>query len=368
VISSLYVRNGSKAVIRGSRLNVHADQGAGVRASLILLFAIVASISQPAASNAAGVDRSHANQPIMLDAKGDVVRFYGVPTNLTPAGLKRLPYRYKVGHFSAEGDKYTFYTIRAQGGVDVKVQFDHGRLDSARTSSPNAVGPKSVGVGSLLSAVKAAWPKGHLNYGVEENEAYVSYQTEEPGFSSSVMYYFDPKDMPPKAFDRDYQTSQSIDIPNIAVKTIGIFPRRFAEENYDFLSVTTGPCAPKNGIMVGPNQRLVCKRLTQPLRYRGTWLVGSKTSLFTPSGSSCIDAKSSANCAQLLNAKDALASAIRRDSSWACLKMYRVEFIGRRNVLPNVDPAYRITVDELLAYWPLPDPPHKPDECGNPPD
>jgi hypothetical protein len=339
-----------------------------VRASLILLFAIVVSMSLPPAANAADVDGGNAKQNVTLDTKGDIVRFYGVPMNLTPAGLKRVPYRYKVGHYSAEGDTYTFYTIRAQDGIDVKVQFDKGKLISASTSSPKAIGPKGVAVGSLLSAVKAAWPKGHLHYGIEENEAYVSYQTEEPGFSSNVMYYFDPKNMPPKAFDRDYHTSQSIDVPNIAVKTIGIFPRRFVEENYGFLSVTTGPCAAKNGTLVSPKQRLACKRLTPSRRYRGTWLVGSKTSFFSPTDSSCVGAKSPANCAQLLDDKDALASAIRRDSSWACLKMYRIEFIGRRNVLPNVDPAYRIRIDELLGYWPLPDPPLKPDECGNPPD
>ena len=302
---------------------------------------------------------TEGNSRVQLNVKGDIVRFYGIPTNLTPAGLKRLPYRYKVGHRYAEGDRYTFYTIRAQDAVDVEVSFHTGRLDGISTSSRNAVGPKGIGVGSLLSDVKAAWPEGRLNYGVEENQAFVVFHPE-PGFTG-ITYYFDPKDMPSQAFDRDYRKSRDIAVPDIRVKSIGYLPPRFPEEDYSFLAVTDGPCVPKIGTRVKPEQQAICNRMTPMRRYRGTWLVGFETSLFAPIGRpSCAVPTSLEKCAEL--AGDLY---FRPHSRWACPKLYRLEFIGHRNVLPASVPPYRITVDEVLAYSPLPDPPHEPGECDN---
>lgn len=332
-----------------------------MRNLLALLLASAAATSMQHTVPPARGRATPAKDWVVVDEKGDVARFYGVPMNLTPASLKRLRYRYKIGHYSAEGDTYTLYTIRAEGGVEVEVQFDKGRLSSARTSSPNAVGPNGVGVGSPLSAVKAAWPKGRVSYGVQENQAYVTFEAAEPGFMPNVYFYFDPKDMPAHAFDRDHRQARAdIEAPqNIRVKAIGIFPRELPEETYDFLAVTTGPCVPKIGVRTDPRQLLACKRMTPKRRYRGTWLVGFETSLFAPAEkSSCADAKALANCAELVGNLY-----FRPHSRRACPKLYRLEFIGHRNALPGTDPAYRITVDEVLAYQPLPDPPHQPGEC-----
>lgn len=335
-----------------------------MRISLAALIVMAsASAGQPALE--AQGEAPSTESGAMLDAKGDVARFYGVPMNLTPTGLKRLPFRYRIRHYSSEGDTYAFYTIRAQGGVEVEVQFDRGRLSTAKTSSPNAIGPKGVGVGSPLSAVKAAWPEGRLRYGVQENRPYVSFSAAEPGFMPNVMYYFDPKDMPPAAFDAAYRnTPVIIEVPeNIRVKTIGIFPHEFPEEAYDFFAVTSGPCVPKIGVSIGPKQRAACDKMTEPKRFRGTWLVGFETSLFSPIGKpSCTEAEALASCAELLIDHSEAIKTYRPWSRWACPKLYRIEFVGRRNVLPGFGP-YKITVDDVLASWPLPDPPHEPGEC-----
>ena len=42
-----------------------------------------------------------------------------------------------------------------------------------------------------------------------------------------------------------------------------------SEENYDFLSVTEGPCIPKIGVGIEPKYAAECKRMTEPRRYRG---------------------------------------------------------------------------------------------------
>ncbi len=152
---------------------------------------------------------------VVVDAKGNVARFYGVPINLTISGLKRLPYRVKMGHGYAEGDRFATASINADDGVQVKVSFGPDRkLYGAGTVSPNAIGPKGISVGSLLSDVRSAWPAGKLIYGVEENQAIVTFIT-----GTNVMYSFDPKDMPPATFLN--RGSVKV-IPNIRVQSIRI--------------------------------------------------------------------------------------------------------------------------------------------------
>jgi hypothetical protein len=151
-----------------------------------------------------------------FDSRGNIARFYGVPMRLSISELKHLPYHVKMGHAYAEGDSYSTATIDAHDGVQVLVSFGPDKqLYYAETASSQAVGPKGVGVGSLLSAVRASWPAGRLIYGVEENEAFVTFMT-----GANVLYLFDPEDMPPRTFvDR----GSVRDVPNIRVRRIRVF-------------------------------------------------------------------------------------------------------------------------------------------------
>ena len=317
-----------------------------------ILFATLAAAG--AASRAAP---SPATNPVVLDAKGDVARFYGIPMKLTLPGLQH--YRYKVGHFSAEGDTYTFYTIHAQGGVEVDVQFDHGRLSSVRTSSPNALGPRGIGVGSPLSAVEAAWPEGSVTFGIMEHDTYVTFPAAEPGFMPNVYYYFDPNDMPPHAYEGEIWRKQADKVvpKTIRVKSIGIFPYEFPEATYDFLQDTTGPCAAE-----APKPSVSCKALTPKRRYRGTLYAFGDTFLFAPVGKPpCKGDGPEPNCVAVEGN-----IWIRGDYDAQCPRLYQLEFIGRRNASPGANPAYRIKVDYILGYQELDDLPKQPASCARP--
>jgi len=116
-------------------------------------------------------------------------------------------------------------------------------------------------------------------------------------------------------------------------------------ENYEFLAVTDGPCIPKIGVGIEPKYMTECQRTTEPRRYRGTWLVGFETSLFTPEGKqNCWETKS-LGCAELRG------EVLPWPSRDACpqTQKFELEFIGRRNVLPGFDPAYTIGVEKLIS-------------------
>ncbi len=327
---------------------------------LAALFTSVAAAGVALTASATPTRPMPTKSPVIVDAKGDVVRFYGVPMNLKPSDLKR--YRYKVGHGSSEGIPYTFYTLQAEEGVKVKVQFHKGKLSSVTTSSPNAIGPRGVGVGSALSAVKAAWPEGSVSYGIIENESYVTFEAAEPGFMPNVDYYFDPKDMPPHAFDHFYDYAKPfvrVEVPEkIRVKTIGIFPREFPEETYDFLAMTNGPCVQE----IKAIMRTACERMTPKRRYRGTLFASGQTFLFAPAGHPpCAGEGGQAGCVAVEGNMW-----IRPDYDAQCPRLYRLELVGRRNVLPRANPTYRIMVDEIVAYQELDGPPNEPANCTRP--
>lgn len=159
-----------------------------------------------------------ARTAVVLDSKGNVRSFYGVPLTLTQSTLKRLPFRVRTGHYHSEGTEYTKYTITAQNGIQVEVEFrDDGKLYGAETRTANAVGPKGIGVGSTLADVTRAWPGGMLRYG-SAHGPYVTYLT-----GTNVLLRFDPNDMPPGAFDLE----RPYDFPvpdNIKVEKISIYP------------------------------------------------------------------------------------------------------------------------------------------------
>ena len=185
-----------------------------VAAAMISAALVIAAPSSPSEPSPT------TNNRILLDANGYVSEFYGVPMDLKLSDLKH--YRHKADQLFSEGEPYTVYTIKAEEGVVVELSFDSERLSWVNTSSPNAIGPKGIGVGSLLSQVKAAWPEGKLFYGVEENTAFVAYNTS-PREDDPVMYWFRPEDMPPEAFDRS-RGNREIDVPDITVVKMGISP------------------------------------------------------------------------------------------------------------------------------------------------
>jgi hypothetical protein len=127
------------------------------------------------------------------------------------------------------------------------------------------------------------------------------------------------------------------------------------EENYDFLSVTGGPCVP----YTERKDRTDCGRMTEQRRYRGTWFVAFETSVFTPIGrQGCFDTDV-VDCAELEG------KALPWPSRWACPRLFEVEFVGRRNVWPGFyyGSEYKIVVDKLISAKRLPDPSHEPGEC-----
>lgn len=154
-----------------------------------------------------------ANGNVRVDSGNNVTSFYGVPVDLTISGLKKLPFPKKRGLDNGEGSREPIYTITAKNRVQIKVKFDGDKLYLAETDSRNAVGPRNIGIGSQLSDVKAAWPMGKFIYGAEDG-GFATYVT-----GTNVLYLFDPRDLPPKAFA---VPRQEVEIPNLRVQKIRI--------------------------------------------------------------------------------------------------------------------------------------------------
>lgn len=156
----------------------------------------------------------------IVDSNANVSSFYGIPIDLTVRGSKRLPYRVKIRRWFSEeaGEHYSTAEIIAKDGVELDVSFDSkGRLYQISTRSPGAVGRKGIRIGSPLSEVRAAWPNGKLSYGSSTHGTFVSFST-----GTNVTYSFDYKDMPPELI---YQNRKDIEVPDIRVRGIHIYPR-----------------------------------------------------------------------------------------------------------------------------------------------
>ena len=156
---------------------------------------------------------------VIVDSAKNVASFYGIPAKLTISGLSQLRFPVKTRFEAGEDDPYPVYAITAEDGVEVEVTFDDdGKLYGADTASSNAVGPNGIGVGSSLSAVKAAWPNGVLLFDNEDG-AFATYVT-----GTNILFRFDPRDLPSGAFDRD--RPKDFEVPNdIKVQRISIYPR-----------------------------------------------------------------------------------------------------------------------------------------------
>ena len=132
-----------------------------------------------------------------------------------------------------------------------------------------------------------------------------------------------------------------------------IDPSKVPEEDYSFLSVADGHCIPKLGAKLIPEREAECRRMTEPRRYRGTWLVAFETSFFIPAGKpNCIEGVTLDYCPDLiLEGKD-----LPWPRRLSCARMFEVDFLGRRSVWPGSEMNYRLVVDRLISAKRLPDP------------
>lgn len=322
----------------------------------ILLGVMLAAVALPPLP--AVIPKASDGRQVTFDAAPDLQHFYGIPLNLTFNQLKRLPYRVKTETAFFEEERYTRYFITAERKAQVEVFFDaQNRLTGLSTDSPIAVGPKGIGVGSRLSAVKSAWPEGRLFYGVEENRAFVSYRT-----NADISYYFDPKEMPAQAFDWDWEKSRAIEVPNIRVKSMSLDLSHIPNADYGFLSLPAELCAASAG--AESRQIPECKRLTEPRRFRGTVVADKQNAFFAPVGKPiCVHGKPSANCHRVIGKADDTLMLIQPTMPAACPEASQVTLIGRPRSLPDPDGGYAIEVDEVYSLWGLPKPPHEQGTC-----
>jgi len=107
----------------------------------------------------------------------------------------------------------------------------------------------------------------------------------------------------------------------------------------------------------GPDPRFAseCGRLSGPLRWHGTWSVESEGSDFMPEGGLTCPRSLSSPCSIAIEGK-----ALPWPGRWACPRHFKIEFIGRRSLLPGPYGSfgmtqYRIVVDRLISAKRLPD-------------
>lgn len=227
-------------------------------------------IGAAAIALASPTEAAPAPAPVVVDSQGNVARFYGIPIDVTRASLERLHLpvttRYESAAEARDGDPSPIYTVTAANGIEVELIFEQdGKLYEARTRSPNALGPKQVGVGSTLANVKSAWPAGEFFFGFADG-AYVTYAT-----GTNVILRFNPDDMPPGAFNHD--RPWDFPVPDgIKVRSMSISPhaiRVSASKAYKPLGLS------RNSSTIEDGKRNVLYRLDVerlgPASVRLTW-------------------------------------------------------------------------------------------------
>lgn len=98
-----------------------------------------------------------------------------------------------------------------------------------------------------------------------------------------------------------------------------------------------------------------CAEMTQQGLYRGRWLVGFETSFFAPTGVEFCGQTSRGSGGCIFLTGDVLPWPGR----WDCSRIYELEFVGRRNVLPGLYggySAYKIVAERLISAKRLRDP------------
>ena len=153
----------------------------------------------------------------VVEEKGVVREFYGVPLDLTIHALEDSKIKFSPGWGTAEGTYYPKAIIHAPGGIELVAAFsDEGDLYMLETSSPGAIGPRQISVGSSLAEVKRAWPEGRFVWGSEDGR-YATFDT-----GARVYYQFSPDALPSRAWD--IPSKPVVIDPNIKVVTIRVAP------------------------------------------------------------------------------------------------------------------------------------------------
>ena len=328
---------------------------------VLLCVALLAAIS-----TIASAEDSQGKRAAIFDADPDLRSFHGVPIELKEADIYRLPHPVKKTTYWSEeaGENITYYTIDAERDVKITADFrDDGTLESLRTSSPNAVGPKGIGVGSSLSEIRAAWPEGRLDYGADLHAGrYVSFGTE-----ADLWYYFEPDDMPAQAFVRDYDKSREIAVPNLKVKTIGLFPSRAPNEDYSFLTAPNLPCLVTSKTPWLKSDEGGCIQ-GELRRYRGTVLMDFDTAWFSPDGKPpCVNPKAMTHCLKLVPTDEIDLLYLRADYVQSCPELLKITFFAQPSLPSGEGSRHQLLMDELYGTRLLPTPPGASGQCTHKP-
>jgi hypothetical protein len=162
-------------------------------ASAFAAMSILAATISPAARSA-----SHQVLPVVIDAKCHVTEFYRIPLDLKLSQLSNLNIDHTRAYHNAEGSYYPEATLLVGDKVLVQIEFSDDEdpvLYQLRTSSPGAIGPRGVAIGTTLKDVQQKWPEGEF-YWTQAHGPYVAFSN-----GTNVYFEFDPRDMPSGAFD-----------------------------------------------------------------------------------------------------------------------------------------------------------------------
>jgi hypothetical protein len=163
---------------------------------------------------------------IVVDDKGVVREYYGVPLDLTLKQLPKLPFKYKLREEHGDEDSiHPVAVIVARNGVKLKATFSNcGHLWRFETPTPGAIGERGLRVGSTLADLKKAYPDGRAVWGMTPHGEYHS------GFATRgttrIGYGFTPLDLPKEAWSNDWQRYElppSIKVTRIVIEPINPF-------------------------------------------------------------------------------------------------------------------------------------------------
>jgi hypothetical protein len=160
---------------------------------------------------------------IVIDDKGVVREYYGVPLDLTLKQLPRLRFKYRLREEVGDEEiTHTTATIIARKGVKVTAWFSSsGRLYRFETSTPGALGERGLKVGSTLADLKKVFPDRRPYWGRTPHDEYHA------GFGGIRFGYgFSPFDLPKEAWSHDpkqYELDPSIKVTKIAIEPINPF-------------------------------------------------------------------------------------------------------------------------------------------------
>ena len=151
----------------------------------------------PEVSDGVITSNTEAPENWEIDSDDRVTRFYEIPLDLNFEGVPKLGFEYFKG-----------YSLENEGGIDptavvlvpenilIEMTFNQsdGSLYRMVTSSPAAIGPGGIAVGTPYKDLQAKFPDGRLIYGIAHGY-YVVFTA-----GKHLYFDFDPRDMYEGAF------------------------------------------------------------------------------------------------------------------------------------------------------------------------